>query len=142
MATAFRNIERAREDLAQLHAELLQLERRVNSVRESLGKAITELFRTDRHGFPVLQEAALAARVAEAVVSRLPVPSTTPGDRKEYVTDHEAAAYMGMSVAPGSGKTWNQTGRLSRLPQIPQRVPAELHILPEWTSQFLALMER
>ena len=31
----FRNIERASEGLAQLHGDLLQLERRVNSVRES-----------------------------------------------------------------------------------------------------------
>jgi uncharacterized coiled-coil DUF342 family protein len=35
MPTAFRNIERAREELAQLHGKLLQLGKRVNSVRES-----------------------------------------------------------------------------------------------------------
>ena len=99
MAAAFRNIERAREELAELQGEFIQLEKRVNLVRESLGKAIAELFGTDRQAFPALQEAALAARVAEAVLSRLPVPSTTPGDRREYVTDQEAAAYMGMSVA-------------------------------------------
>ena len=75
MTTEFRNMERAREELALLHGELLQLEKRVNSVRESLGKAITELFGTDRQAFPALQEAALAARIAEAVVSRLPIPS-------------------------------------------------------------------
>ena len=70
MATLFRNIERAREELAQLHGELLQLEKRVDSLRESLGKAITELFGTDRQAFPALQEAELVARVAEAVVLR------------------------------------------------------------------------
>jgi hypothetical protein len=31
MPTAFRNIERAREELGQLHRELLQLEKRVDS---------------------------------------------------------------------------------------------------------------
>jgi hypothetical protein len=51
MTTAFRNIERARGELTQLHGELLQLEKRVNSVRESLGRAITELFGTDRQAF-------------------------------------------------------------------------------------------
>jgi hypothetical protein len=32
MTTTFRNIERARGELTQLHGELLQLEKRVNSV--------------------------------------------------------------------------------------------------------------
>jgi hypothetical protein len=59
MPTTFRNIERAKQELAQLHGELLQLEKRVNSVRESLGKAIRELFGTDRQAFPALQEAVL-----------------------------------------------------------------------------------
>jgi len=99
MPTTFRNIERAREELAQLHTELLRLEQRVNSVRESLGKAITELFGTDRQAFPALQEAALAARVAEAVVSRLPAPSQVPAARKQFVREREAADYMGVKVA-------------------------------------------
>lgn len=99
MSTAFRNIERAKDELAQLHGELLQLEKRVNSVRESLGKAITELFRTDRQEFPALQEAALAARVAEAVVSRLPIQAPTPRVRKQYIREREAAEYMGVKVA-------------------------------------------
>jgi len=51
------------------------LEKRVNSVRESLRKAITDLFGTDRQAFPALQEAGLVARIAEVVVSRLPAPS-------------------------------------------------------------------
>jgi len=99
MPVTFRNIERAKEEIAQLHGELLQLEKRVNSVRESLGKAITELFGTDRQAFPALQEAALAARVAEAVVSRLPIQSPTSTVRKQYVREREAAEYMGVKVA-------------------------------------------
>ncbi len=99
MATTFRNIERAKEELAHLHGELLHLEKRVNSVGESLRKAITELFGTDRQAFPALQEALLAARVAEAVVSRLPVPSQGVTGRKQFVREREAAEYMGISVA-------------------------------------------
>jgi predicted DNA-binding transcriptional regulator AlpA len=99
MPTAFRNIERAREELAQLHGEFLQLEKRVNSVRESLGRAITDLFGTDRPAFPALQEAALAARIAEVVLSRLPVSSLAPTARKEYIREREAAQYMGVSVS-------------------------------------------
>jgi hypothetical protein len=99
MPTTFRNIERARQELAQLHGELLKLEKRVNSVHDSLRKAITELFGTDRQAFPALQEAALAARVAEAVVSRLPIQSPTPTVRKQYIREREAAEYMGVKVA-------------------------------------------
>jgi hypothetical protein len=99
MPTTFRNLERAREEVAQLHGELLQLEKRVNSVRESLGKAITDLFGTDRPAFTALQEAALAARVAEAVVSRLPAPAQVPAARKQYVREREAAEFMGVKVS-------------------------------------------
>ena len=99
MSTTFRSVGLGREELAHLHGELLQLEKRVNSVRESLGKAITELFGTDRQAFPALQEATLAARVAEAVISRLPVSSQVNTARKNYVREREAAEYMGVSVA-------------------------------------------
>jgi hypothetical protein len=95
----FRNIERAGAELEQFHRELLQLEKRVNSVRESLGKTITELFGTDRQAFPLLQESALATRIAEAVISRLPVPSQGATVRKQFVREREAASYMGISVA-------------------------------------------
>jgi predicted DNA-binding transcriptional regulator AlpA len=125
MPTTFRNIERAREELAHLHRELLQLERRVNSVRESLGKAIKELFGTDRQALPALQEAALAARVAEAVVSRLPVPSHAPIARKQYVREREAADYMGVKVSTlrawrllrsKSGPPFTRVGRMVMYP--------------------------
>jgi Helix-turn-helix domain len=70
----------------------------VNSVRESLGRTITELFGTDRLAFAALQETLLAARIAEAVVSRLPVPLQVPAAR-QYVREREAADYMGVKVA-------------------------------------------
>jgi hypothetical protein len=100
MATAFRNIERAKEEIAQLHVEIGRLENRVDTLRESLRKTITDLFGTERPAFPALQEAALASRVAEAVLSRLSsIPKQGVAHRKEYVRDQEAAAYMGVSVA-------------------------------------------
>jgi hypothetical protein len=98
MPTTFRGIERVREDVAQLHVELLQLEKHVNLVRESLGKAITDLFGTNHPAFPALQETAIAARIAEAVILRF-VPSQAPTIRKQYVREREAAAYMGVSVS-------------------------------------------
>jgi len=99
MPTTYRNIERAREEVAQLHGELRQLEKRVNSVRESLGKAITELFGPDRQAFPALHEATLAVRIAELVLSRLPIPSPAPTARKHYIREREAAEYMGVKVS-------------------------------------------
>jgi predicted DNA-binding transcriptional regulator AlpA len=99
MTMIFRNIERAGAELAQLHGELLRLENGVNSVRESLGKAITELFGTERQALPALQESALAARIAEVLLSRLPDPSHAAPARKQFVREREAASYMGVSVA-------------------------------------------
>ena len=99
MPKAFRNIDLAREELSQLHGELLQLEKRVDSLHESLGKAITDLFGTDRQAFRPLQEAALAARVAEAVVSQLSVPASVPSFRNQYVRERAAAEYMGVKVS-------------------------------------------
>jgi hypothetical protein len=65
----------------------------MNSVRESLGNAITELFGT---GLAASQEALLAARIAEVVVSRLPLQVSTV---RQYVREREAAEYMGVKVA-------------------------------------------
>ena len=99
MPTAFRNIEQAKEEVAQLHGEIRQLEKRVDTLRESLGKTITELFGSDRPAFPALQDAALAAKIAELVVSRLPTPSQSATARKQYVREREAAEYMGVKVS-------------------------------------------
>ncbi len=99
MGAPFRNMERAREELAQLQSEILRLEKRVDTVRESLRKAITELFGADRQAFPALQEAALATRIAAAVISRLPVPPQAPAARKQYVREREVADYMGIKVS-------------------------------------------
>ena len=99
VTTALRNLESAKKELVQLHEELLRLERRANSVCESLRETITELFGPDRQAFPALQEATFAARVAEAVLSRLPVTSQVPGGSKQYIRERDAARYMGVSVA-------------------------------------------
>jgi hypothetical protein len=99
MGTEIRTIARANDELRQLQAELCQLEMRVNSLRDSLRKLITEQFGTDCQTLPASQEAALAARVAELVVSRLPIASSTPTTRRQYVREREAAAYMGVSVS-------------------------------------------
>ena len=99
MGSTFLNVERAKEELAQLHQQVVELENRVGTLRETLQKAVNELFVTDRQVFPALQEAALAARIAEVLLSRLPAPSPAPNPRKHYVREREAAEYMGVKVS-------------------------------------------
>jgi hypothetical protein len=99
MDTAFRNLERARQELIELHREFAQLERHIESLRESVRTSVTELFRTDRQAFPALDDATLATRIADAVISRLPVPARTSSVQKGYVREREAAEYMGVKVA-------------------------------------------
>jgi predicted DNA-binding transcriptional regulator AlpA len=125
MSTEFRNMERAREELAHLHGEIRQLEKRVDTLRESLGKAITELFWTDHQAFPALREAALVARIAEAVVSRLPSSLPVPSSRRKYVREREAAEYMGVKVSTlrawrllrsNNGPPFTRVGRIVMYP--------------------------
>jgi hypothetical protein len=121
MATPFRNIEKVKEELTHLHGELLQLEERLSRLRESLSKAIAELFGSNRQAFPALQEAAWATRIAEAVVSRLPPPSLDPSSRKRYVREKEAAEYIEVKVSTlrawrlhrsKAGPPFNRVGRM------------------------------
>jgi len=99
MGTAFRNLERARQELTELHREFLQFEKCIDCLRESLRKSVAELFGPDCPAFSALQGAALATRIAEALVSRLPVPPQTPNVRNRYVREREAAEYMGVKVS-------------------------------------------
>jgi hypothetical protein len=108
MGTSFHKIERAKEELTQLHREFSQLEKRMSSLHESMGRAIKELFGPDRQAYPALEEEVFAARVAEAVVSRLPIPSQVSATRKQYVREKEAAAFMGTSVA--TLRRWRMLG--------------------------------
>jgi hypothetical protein len=137
MPTRIRNLERAKEEAEQFHRELLQLEKRVNSVRESLGKAISDLFESERKSYPAVQEAALAEKVAEAVLSRLPVQSHAPTARKQYVREREAAQYMGVTVSAlrrwrtlrsKSGPPFTHVGRMVLYPMtdLENHMPAGL----------------
>ena len=94
MGTALRNLERAKQELAEFHRELLRLEKRADSLRESLRKSAEELLGPGRQAFSAFDEPALAARIAEAITARLPVTPQTPSVRKHYVREREAAEYM------------------------------------------------
>lgn len=77
--------------------------------------------------FPALQEAALATRIAEAVISRLPVLSHGPTARKQYVREREAADYMGIKVSTlrawrllrsKNGPPFTRVGRMVMYPMV------------------------
>jgi predicted DNA-binding transcriptional regulator AlpA len=99
MSVAFRQIERAEEELAQMRAELSQLEKHLDRLRESVHKALAELFGSDQETFPRLEEAALAARIAQLVLSRISVASPNGSPGKRYIREREAAEYMGVKVS-------------------------------------------
>jgi hypothetical protein len=71
MATAFRNVENAKEEIAQLHVDILPLERRVDTLSESPWKTLTELFGPDRPACPALQEAALSSKLQNATTASM-----------------------------------------------------------------------
>ena len=73
MATAFRNTESAKEEIAQLHIEIGRLENRVDTLRESLRKTFAELFGTGPPCIPRASGSRLGftgrgSRVLQAVV--------------------------------------------------------------------------
>jgi predicted DNA-binding transcriptional regulator AlpA len=99
MSVAFRQIERANEELARIRAELSQLEEHLDRLRESVQKALAELFGSDQQTFSRLKETALAARIAQIVLSRISVASSNPSPSKHYVRERAAAEYMGVKVS-------------------------------------------
>lgn len=102
-SAALRNLERARQGLLDVCKDFLQLQSRVESLNESVRKSVTELFGPDRQAFPALDDAVLAARIADAVVSRLPVAQAmsprASSVHKHYVREREAAEFMGVKVS-------------------------------------------
>jgi hypothetical protein len=85
--------------LSELRGDILQIEKRVEALRESIRTAETELFR--RNVQPtVLHEDTLVGRIVEGVFSRL---ATAPRDanleRKQYLREREAAQYMAVSIS-------------------------------------------
>jgi integrase len=90
-----------------------------------------------------------AYRVADLYPDVAKLLSGFIGDRKSgYIFCTSSGKPLGQSnvlrryLHPVLKKTRNQTLRLPCLPSIPQHVPAELHLMPEWTPQLLAWVER
>jgi hypothetical protein len=93
------NVGKARDQLACLHAELLQLESNIRRVRELVQNDITQSSESSQHALLTSDEDALVARIAENVVARQAARPEAQRLRKRYVREREAAEYLGVSVA-------------------------------------------
>lgn len=129
MSTTLRHLERARQELIELHSGLLKLENGVESLRDAVRKSVLELFGPNRQAFPALEDAALAASIADAVVSRLPIAQAMlprPSNvQRHFVREREAAEYIGVKVTTlrawrmhrsNSGPPFTRVGRMVMYP--------------------------
>jgi hypothetical protein len=93
------NAERVGEELSDIHSEVRRLEKRLEVLRESLRSTETELFRQKEQP-PALHEDTLVARIVDGVFSRLAAtPRDATQERKQYLTEKEAAKHIGVSVS-------------------------------------------
>jgi hypothetical protein len=85
--------------VSELRNDLLQIERRIEALRESIRTAEMQLLRMNGER-PAVHEEELVARIADGVCSRLAATSRdATQERKEYLREKEAALYMGVSIS-------------------------------------------
>ena len=94
-----RNLADAREELVQIEQEFVRLQKRIETVRDSVADLLLRLFGEERPAFAGLQEEAFIEKIAARVVSRLEArPKAQAQGDKRYVRYIEAAAFLGVSV--------------------------------------------
>ncbi len=110
----FPHVEISRR-LAEIRNDLLQVERRVEAMRESISAAEKELL--DQSDQLSSYEDSLAARIVDGLVDRLgTAANSVKAARKEYLREKEVAQYMGVSVY--SLRSWRSKGSKSGPPYI------------------------
>jgi len=117
--------ENAKSEVARLRSELVEFEKRVKDLRESIHGIEWELI-THIGQSPAFQEDKLSARIAGEVSSRLAVATNDPTrDRTRYVREREAAKYIGVTVSTlrswrskrsKNGPPYTRLGRLVMYP--------------------------
>jgi hypothetical protein len=96
MGQSFRLIEMSKR-LSELRRDLLQVEKQVEDLRESIRNAETELLR--QNGQPASPEDTLVARIVDGVFSRIAAGTRNAvQESKQYFREKEAARYLGVSV--------------------------------------------
>jgi predicted DNA-binding transcriptional regulator AlpA len=85
--------------LSESRCDLLQIERQIQALRESIQVAETELLRTNDQSL-TSREDLLVVRIVDGVVSRLATKSKDANyERTQYLREKEAARYLGVSVS-------------------------------------------
>ena len=109
MRRTHRSLADVREELVQIQEEFVRLQKRIDTVRDSVADSLVRLFGEERPAFAGLREEALMERIAGSVVARL-AASPKPQARGEtrYVRDVEAAAFLGVSVS--TLRSWRSRG--------------------------------
>ena len=92
------SIEKVTKEFNRLRSELVEFDRRVNNLRESIH--IEWELLTHMGQSPAFQDDKLAMRIADEVSSRLAVATSESNrDRTRYVREREAAKYVGVTVS-------------------------------------------
>jgi len=117
--------EKAKNELGYLRSELVEFEKRVKDLRESIHRIEWELL-THIGPSPAFQEDRLSAKIADEVSSRLAVATNdSTGDRARFVREREAAKYIGVTVSTlrswrskrsKNGPPYTRLGRLVMYP--------------------------
>ncbi len=119
------SIEKVTKEFNRFRSELVEFERRVTDLRESIHSIEWDLL-THMSQSPAFQEDRLALRIADEVSSRLAVATSEPNrDRTPYVRESEAAKYIGVTVSTlrswrtkrsKNGPPYTRLGRLVMYP--------------------------
>jgi hypothetical protein len=110
-----RTLTDVREELVQIEQEFTHLQKRIETVRDSVADSLVRLFGEERPAFAGLQEEAFMERVAERVIARLNArPNAQVQGGSRYVREKEAAAFLGVSVF--TLQSWRSRGETSSPP--------------------------
>ena len=109
MRRTLRDLADARRELAEIQQEFVQLQRRIDAIRDCVTDSLTRIFGEERPAFAALAEEELIEKLAGRVAARIGAQSAAKKDiGNRYVREKEAAAFLGVSVF--SLRSWRSRG--------------------------------
>ena len=106
-----RSLADAREELVQIEQEFVRLQKRIETVRDSVADSLTRIFGEERPAIAALAEEEFIEKLAGRVVARLgALPAAEKQIGNRCIREKEAAAFLGVSVK--TLRSWS--GRRSR----------------------------
>jgi predicted DNA-binding transcriptional regulator AlpA len=120
MRRILRDLAGARKELLDVQREFVQLQKRIDAVRDCVTDSLTRIFGEERPALVGLAEEEFMEKLAGRVASRLGAQTTSKMPiANRYVREKEAAAFLGMSVSTlqgwrsrgtGGGPPWTKVG--------------------------------